>query len=549
MARRVAPAALIALLLAIAPTAPLNAQTGGVESNLPEAGFGPPPAASTPVAAPAPGAASAPAGIALPASSPTPTIHVYSRETIVDVLVTDDKGQPVRGLTRADFTILEDGQPQPIRGFSESSTTAPPPPPPNLPPNTFTNANTLPASGPVQIFLIPKAVIPSALLAGRIVSVPPAMLDYLRTMPAGTRVAIFTFSPATALQRVQDFTTDGAAAASAASRIKPDVYVGPPFDGYSVLMQHIAAMAQLASYVAGIHGRKNLIWVTRRMPLMIVRDGGGARDMSITHRLMDTYEIFSREQISIYPVDPVGVHSPMDWQQQEVADETGGTNENTNDIRGEIARIVDRSSESYTLSFMPRRPNEDARFHSIKIEVDRPGVHLTYRSGYDDDHPRPPNGMLKADLPQGPMRLGALPATQLLFTLKVEPAKPGERESKVNITDKHHAGSAKDQPYNAVFTFDPTQIAFSETPDGKRTAKLEFDLGVFDIYSLLGPVRSQTITLNVDASGYNDFMRKPFHFTLPIPMPTGQQTLRAGLFDTVSGKAGTLQVPITVPKQ
>ena len=28
-------------------------------------------------------------------SSATPTIKVYSRETIVDVLVTDDKGQPV----------------------------------------------------------------------------------------------------------------------------------------------------------------------------------------------------------------------------------------------------------------------------------------------------------------------------------------------------------------------------------------------------------------------------------------------------------------------
>ena len=48
-----------------------------------------------------------------------PTLHVYSRETIVDVLVTDDKGQPVRGLTRSDFTVEEDGKAQPIRGFYE----------------------------------------------------------------------------------------------------------------------------------------------------------------------------------------------------------------------------------------------------------------------------------------------------------------------------------------------------------------------------------------------------------------------------------------------
>ena len=32
-----------------------------------------------------------------PSAPAAPTLHVYSRETIVDVLVTDDKGQPVRG--------------------------------------------------------------------------------------------------------------------------------------------------------------------------------------------------------------------------------------------------------------------------------------------------------------------------------------------------------------------------------------------------------------------------------------------------------------------
>jgi len=54
-----------------------------------------------------------------PIRTAAPTLHVYSRETIVDVLVTDDKGQPVRGLTRSDFTVEEDGNAQPIRGFRE----------------------------------------------------------------------------------------------------------------------------------------------------------------------------------------------------------------------------------------------------------------------------------------------------------------------------------------------------------------------------------------------------------------------------------------------
>ncbi len=49
----------------------------------------------------------------------TPTLHVNARETIVDVTVTDSKGNAVHGLTRDDFTVKEDNKPQPIRSFHE----------------------------------------------------------------------------------------------------------------------------------------------------------------------------------------------------------------------------------------------------------------------------------------------------------------------------------------------------------------------------------------------------------------------------------------------
>ena len=74
-----------------------------------------------------------------PAQPPqAPTLQVYSRETVVDVTVTDAHGNPVHGLTQSDFTIKEDGHPQSIRSFHEYAT-QPVPPPPKLPPNTYTN--------------------------------------------------------------------------------------------------------------------------------------------------------------------------------------------------------------------------------------------------------------------------------------------------------------------------------------------------------------------------------------------------------------------------
>ena len=44
-------------------------------------------------------------------------------------------------------------------------------------------------------------------------------------------------------------------------------------------------------------------------------------------------------------------------------------------------------------------------------------------------------------------------------------------------------------------------------------------------------------------------MRTPFRFYLPIPLPHGQLTLRAGLFDTVANTSGSFQLPLIVPKK
>ena len=51
--------------------------------------------------------------------SGTTTLQVYSRITVVDVTATDATGQPIYGLQQSDFTISEDGKPQPIRNFEE----------------------------------------------------------------------------------------------------------------------------------------------------------------------------------------------------------------------------------------------------------------------------------------------------------------------------------------------------------------------------------------------------------------------------------------------
>ncbi len=56
--------------------------------------------------------------LALPvAQQPPPTFRTGVEAVVLDVSVLDKDRRPVRGLTAADFTILEDGKPHDIRTF------------------------------------------------------------------------------------------------------------------------------------------------------------------------------------------------------------------------------------------------------------------------------------------------------------------------------------------------------------------------------------------------------------------------------------------------
>ena len=63
-------------------------------------------------------AVSVPVGRGLVAQQPTATFRAASHLVRVDVVVRDRDGNPVRGLTAADFVVTEDNRPQQIRTFS-----------------------------------------------------------------------------------------------------------------------------------------------------------------------------------------------------------------------------------------------------------------------------------------------------------------------------------------------------------------------------------------------------------------------------------------------
>src|ERR1700728_5213409 len=73
-----------------------------------------------------------------PGDQPVPTLRVTTHLVQVHFIVQGKNGEPVTGLTKEDFTLLDEGRPQRIAVLSYEGGVQPAPTQP-LPPNTFSN--------------------------------------------------------------------------------------------------------------------------------------------------------------------------------------------------------------------------------------------------------------------------------------------------------------------------------------------------------------------------------------------------------------------------
>ena len=484
-----------------------------------------------------------------------PTLHVTSREIIVDVMVTDANGNPVRGLKQSDFTIEENGKPQPIRSFREFGTEIPvaEPAPPKLQPGVYTNSQSTPASGPVNVFLIDA-------LHSDPVSIFHALqstTQYLNEMPQGTKVAIFLLSQS-GTHMMQGFTSDRSVLLRSLSNNRANVQLtlsGIEMDRYTKNRLTVEAFNQIAVYVASVKGRKNLLWFVPGIPVPLMRDGGygwGNGDMGLVHRLLDVYELFTAEQIAVSPVDPRGVVGlgMAQLRAEAVAEQSGGEAfYNNNDLKSLIAKAINHGSQFYTLSYIPPKQKDDGHYHHIKIElVDQPKLHLVYREGYNAervptlDAPAPGPALMKASME------GNTPAaTQILFDVGVWPGSLANPAANPQPKADPKSKPGKTVRYEIHYGFPPSEIAFTEDANGVLHGSLEFDAVAYDLIRRRVALLTQTVTMNLSPAEYDDFIAKhDFSFVQQLDLPPGAISLHVGILDNVTSKVGTLEVPIYV---
>jgi VWFA-related protein len=284
----------------------------------------------------------------------SPTIHTQSRIVVVDVVVTDSKGQPIHGLKQSDFKLLEDNQTQNIRHFDENA--AVPldthhTPQPMMAPNTFTNFINTPTGSALNVVLLDTLNTPQ--------ESQPFLRSQLKTvaemLPEGSRVAIFGLT--TKLVMLQSFTSDPAilkaaltqprrmsSATSLQAKSTPELsasdqtlimtaggYEAAPFDPNSPLANFerkftlnelstrveltLSALTQIGQYLAAIPGRKNLIWISGSFPITFILDLNSAgrnffdNSADFSNEIAKVSAELARSQVAIYPVDSRGIQA------------------------------------------------------------------------------------------------------------------------------------------------------------------------------------------------------------------------------------------------
>lgn len=379
------------------------------------------------------------------AAAQMPLLRTTVRRVVVDVVVTDKAGAPVRGLTRDDFKVEEDGASQQILSFEangfRSEMDYVPPKLPVEPVNTFVNLPETAEKGPLYVLLYDlvnadmdfSVVGPSMdheqhpdQMWGR-----QQLVRFIQSKPEGSRFAIFVRSDG--LHLIQGFTSDKAKlyAAIDPHRSRPHIpmiYLMGEEMGRGSVSATIASLKYIGQYLDGFPGRKNLVWFSSGFPLTFsVGDFG---DPFYLDEVRSTLNLLAQDEIAIYPVSMQGVLAhdikgegtiytgpPVNggsappplgsqakaaqssilagaeggpsevragqFQMDEIAELTGGRAfYSTNDAAGALAKATEHGESYYTLSYSPSNQNYDGKLRSIQVKLEEKGYRLDYRRAY-----------------------------------------------------------------------------------------------------------------------------------------------------------------------
>jgi VWFA-related protein len=504
-------------------------------------------------------------------------LRTNTRLVVLDVVATDSKGQPVPDLAAEDFTVLEDGKPQKISGFTfqrgGSTVIAHDP----LPPNIVTNIPMVRSSS-LNVILFDT-------LNGDFTEQAYArdqLLKFLNSTEFDRPIAIFAME--NDLKLLHDFTTDNKALSAAVAKLKPQVQgvgvesvesrasafgsAGAYHTSQRSIENTLNELNVLAKMLNSYPGRKNLIWLSESFPLTLFPEsngqlhqdgqslrsaessGGGPSTMenlqksapynSYAALVKKVSDVLMAAQVAVYIVDAGALskddHLASQHTMNSMAESTGGkVFKNRNDLAIGLKTSVEDGATYYTLEYYPENKKWDGQFRVIQVRSSRPGVNLRYRQGYyalDPEKLQKENSDSVAEDFSRLLKLDAPAVTAVLFQAQVLP--PADKNKKVTVS----------------FHVDPRTITFEHKDNGEEHAKISCTVWAYGKDKDKPAMFSDTVNANLKPNEFQQIMQQhflPCGKELELDLKSGSYSLRLGVLDRTTNKMGTASAQATVP--
>jgi hypothetical protein len=311
--------------------------------------------------------------------------------------------------------------------------------------------------------------------------------------------------------------------------------------------QTMAALQSIASHVANIPGRKNLVWLTANLPF-----SGAALARILVPAQISAYPVDARgllpravpssandvvakgsELSSVLGLDksPAQTDEPIGIDTMEkIAEDTGGhAFANTNDVTGAIRKAVEDSAVTYTIGFYIDSNSLDGKFHELKVQVHRSGLNLRYPKGYfalkdtpatqDERH----NNFLIAI--KSPLDSSAIPLQVKVDRVNQPTPNSLGLSGSIGIHDLHLAQSGEIR----TGALDITVIEQDETGKVLRES-------------------ANRINLRFTEKQYPAILKSGITFRKAVQPQAGATTLRVLVQDPTTAAVGSLIVPLSQVK-
>ena len=472
----------------------------------------------------------------------------------VDVSVLDRHRLPVRGLTSADFTVLEDGRPRPIVAFTAVDL-----PPRERPSARWMSAvapdvldNDLQREGRLIAILMDRGIAPEDLPASQ--RFAEAVIEQLR--PGDMAAVVYaTFGVP------QNFTSDRARLLAAIRQPRVGL---PADDGGAEGMCACGAcslesIGDVAEAMAPVRQRRKLLLIVGSNIAIQSAGACNARLKPVRERAFRAVEAGN---VTVYAFDPGGLPtlsvSAADGRPgrgramanlarlgnlRTLPEHTGGRFM-ADPIRpaDRVAEVFRESESYYVLGFEPAHADADGRFHRIRVHVNRPGVDLQARRGYYGGGVEARPGRAAEDEVEAPGAVtrglrsavaGLWPTSDVTLAVTAAPvASPDLTRSSVAIVVR------------VTQTFGDGLSALFASPMPPGPGLVHIYTGAFDRQGTALASSEQTLEVTPQSIAPRTF---EYEIVSRLELKPGRYELRSAVRDVRLGRSGSVYTYVDVP--